>query len=136
MQRAIEAGDVTTVSLLIRDTFPYRRRRDDMHGPEALSWLDQAMPKADNAPPDVRGRLMVMRVLIGGLFDDAAGARSLLPQGRALIPDDANHALDQAVAAVASIYYAVIEGSPEGVGLSIQEALRRFTALGNTAGQA
>ena len=135
MQRAIEGDDLETVSLLIRDTFSYRRRRDDPHGREAMAWLDQALPRADSAPPVVRGRLIVLRALVGGLTGDMTAARSV-PMGRALLPDDSDHALDQAVAAVASAFHAMVERSPEGVARSIHEALRRFTALGNEAGQA
>ena len=135
MQRAIKGGDVATVSLLIRDTFSYRRRRDDPHGREAMAWLDHAMPRAENAPPAVRGRLIVLRALVGGLSGDFTAVRSV-PVGRALIPDDTEHALDQAVAAVASAMYAVVERSPDGAAHFIQEALDRFIGLGNEAGQA
>ena len=55
---------------------------------------------------------------------------------RALLPDDDDHALDQAVAALARSYYAIAERSPEGLARSLQEALARFTALGNQSGQA
>ncbi|MGY1810005.1 ATP-binding protein [Blastococcus sp. SYSU D00669] len=134
LQRAIDAGDVATAALLLRDTLSYRTRRDDEQ--EAKGWLDRALALADDAPPDVRGRLLVLRALVGGLFGDLDSVQALLTEGRALLPDDADHAYDHAAAAVAAIYSAVAENAWADAERFIEDALARYTALHHEVGQA
>ncbi|MGY1601688.1 ATP-binding protein [Geodermatophilus sp. SYSU D00815] len=134
LQRAIDTGDVGTAALLLRDTLSYRTRRDDER--EAVKWLDRALARADDAAPDVRGRLLVLRAFVGGVFGDLASVRAMLPEGRALLPDDAAHAYDHAMAAVAGIYVAISENSLADAERWIQDALHRYTALHHEVGQA
>jgi predicted ATPase/class 3 adenylate cyclase len=134
LQRAIETGDIAAAALILRDTLSYRTRRDDEV--EARVWLDRALQRADGADPEVRGRLLVLRAMVGGIFGDFESVRTMLPEGRALLPDDAAHANDHAIAAVAGIYYAIAENSLKDAERSIQDALARFTALHHEIGQA
>ncbi|WP_448627677.1 ATP-binding protein [Geodermatophilus sp. URMC 64] len=134
LQRAIETGDLATAALILRDTVAYRTRRDDEL--ELRDWLDRALRRADGAAPEVRGRLLVLRALIGGIFGDVDAVRSMLPEGRALLPDDAAHANDLALAAVAGIYYAIAENKLDDAERSIEDALARFTTLHHEVGQA
>jgi predicted ATPase len=133
VQRALEAGDVATVARLTRDAYGYLSQRDDEG--EAVTWLDRALALADSAPAAVRGRLLVLRALGAGILGDFDLTRTLLSTGWPLLPDDADHAYDQAAAAVTAVYAALAE-DPAQAPLLIEKAATRFRELGHKLGQA
>src|SRR4029453_15010330 len=90
--------------------------RDGM--PEAMDWVEQIMPRSAAAPAEVRGRLLILRALLAGSFNNPAPVTSLWEEGCRLLPDDADHAYDRGLAAYAGIFAALADGS-------IEDALRR-----------
>ena len=134
MQWLIEAGDVETAALLMRNAVGYLVRLGGER--EVLSWLEQTLPGACGAPLAVRGRLLVLRALVAGYLGDFATVLALLPEGRALLPDDDEHAYDQAFAAVAAIYAAMAEGSIERAARCVEDAAARFARLHQELGVA
>jgi hypothetical protein len=133
VQRAIDAADVETAALLIRNTFGYVTRRDAER--ETSGWLDQTLPLAAGAPPAVRGRLLIMRALVTAVSGDPA-VRHLLEEGRRLVPDDAEHVYDHALAAYACTHVAMADGSVEEASRCIHEAAARMVAMGRQVGVA
>ena len=133
MRRAIDAGDTATVARLTRDSFAYLAHRDAEA--EVVGWLDHILALGDGGPSAVRGRLLVVRALAATVFGDFGKARSLLAQGRPLLPDDADHAYDHALAAAADAYLAMAE-DPGQASQRIEEAAARFAALGDDLGRA
>jgi predicted ATPase/class 3 adenylate cyclase len=131
VQRAIDTGDLESAALLIRNALGYLVRRSGER--EALAWLEQALPRASSA---VRGRLLVLRALLAGVFLDLPAVGPLLAEGLRLLPDDADHAYDRALAAMAGIYAAMAEGSVEKWARGIEETAARFAALGQDLGRA
>ena len=123
VQRAIDAGDVDSATLVLRNTFPYLLRRDAER--EAMAWLEQLEPRAAEAPGAVRGRLLVLRALFAGMVGDLTVVRPLLSEGRRLLPDD--EASDRALVATAGTFAAMAEGSVEG--LAYAAILRADLAL-------
>ena len=123
VQRVIDAGDVDSATLVLRNTFPYLLRRDAER--EAMAWLEQLGPGADGAPDAVRGRLLVLRALFAGMVGDLAVVRPLLVEGRRLLRDD--EASDRALVATAGTFAAMAEGSVEG--LAYAAILRADLAL-------
>ena len=123
VQRTIDAGDVDSASLFLRNTFPYLLQRDAER--EAMAWLEQLEPRAADAPDAVRGRLLVLRALFAGMVGDLAVVRPLLAEGRRLLPDD--DASDRALVATAGTFAAMAEGSIEG--LAYAAILRADLAL-------
>jgi predicted ATPase/class 3 adenylate cyclase len=106
VRRAIDAGDVATVARLARDGFVPLAHRDAEA--EVLAWRDRALALGHAAPP-ARGRLLVVRGLAATIFGDFATARQLLAEGRSLLPDDADHAYDHALAVAADAYGAMAD---------------------------
>ena len=133
VQRTLDAGDTATVALLVRNAFIYLVQRDAEA--EAVVWLDQALFHTDPAEPAVRGRLLIVRALAATVFGDFALARSMLDEGRRLLPDDPEHRFDDALAAVTDAYLAVSE-DPRTAGPVVAEAAARMTAVENRLGQA
>ena len=133
VQRTLDAGDTATVALLVRNAFIYLVQRDAEA--EAVAWLDQALSHTDPAEPAVRGRLLTVRALAATVFGDFALARSMLDEGRRLLPDDPEHRFDDALAAVTDAYLAVSE-DPRTAGPVVAEAAARMTAVENRLGQA
>jgi predicted ATPase/class 3 adenylate cyclase len=123
VQRTIDAGDVDSATLLLRNTFPYLLRRDAER--EAMVWLEQLEPRAAAAADPVRGRLLVLRALFAGMVGDLTVVRALLVEGRRLLPDDV--ASDRALVATAGTFAAMAEGSVEG--LAYAAILRADLAL-------
>jgi hypothetical protein len=123
MQRAIDAGDVDSATLVLRNTFPYLLRRDAER--EAMAWLQQLEPRAAGEPDAVRGRLLVLRALFAGMVGDLTVVRPLLSEGRRLLLDD--EASDRALVATAGTFAAMAEGSVEG--LAYAAILRADLAL-------
>jgi hypothetical protein len=121
------------VSLLVRNAFIYLVQRDAEA--EAVVWLDQALSRAGSSEPAVRGRLLTVRALAATVFGDFALARSMLDEGRRLLPDDPEHRFDDALAAVTDAYLAVSE-DPRTAGPVVAEAAARMTAVENRLGQA
>jgi hypothetical protein len=132
-QRALRDGDVTTVARLVRDVFGYLSQRDAES--EAAGWLDQALPLAGSAPESVRARLLVLRGLAAGILGDFELARTLLSEGRPILPDDDEHAYDQAAAGVAALYSAIVSDPAQAPAL-VEDAAARFGALGHGLGRA
>ncbi|TFV86981.1 AAA family ATPase [Blastococcus sp. CT_GayMR16] len=131
VQRAIDTGRLETAALLIRNALGYLVRRSGER--EAVAWLEQALPRSTSA---VRGRLLVLRALLAGVFVDLPAVRPLLDEGLDLLPDDDDHAYDRALAAMAGIYAAMAEGSVEKWAHGIEETAGRFAALGQDLGRA
>jgi hypothetical protein len=111
VQRALDGGDVGTATLLVRNTFPYLLRRDAER--EAVGWLEQLVPGAAQAPPALRGRLLVLRALFSGMVGDLPAVPPLLAEGRRLLRDD--DASDRALVAATGTFAAMAEGSVEGL---------------------
>ncbi|WP_448628608.1 adenylate/guanylate cyclase domain-containing protein [Geodermatophilus sp. URMC 64] len=130
VQRAVDAGDAETVAALVRSASPYLSRRDAER--EAAGWLDGVLPRAGDAPPDVRGRLLAFRAIIAGILGDVAVLRRSLEGARSLLRDDADHALEQALLAYADVFAALVDGSVEEASRKVEEAVTRFTALGRS----
>jgi predicted ATPase/class 3 adenylate cyclase len=128
VQRAIDRSDAQTAARLISNAFVYLVRREAWQ--EVLTWMDQALPAAATGPPDVRGRLLVHRAIFAGLLGDLPGVGAPLDEGRRLLPDDAEHALDNAVAAFAGIYAGLARGSAGEAIECAEEAGSRFAAAG------
>jgi predicted ATPase/class 3 adenylate cyclase len=133
MQHLIDARDVVTAALLISHTFPFLIRRDAER--EAMGWLDQILRSAAVAPAEVRGRLLIHRAAVGIRVGDAS-VRPLLEEGRRLVPDDPDHALDRVRAAMASYYVALVSGSVEEASRYVDELAARYAALGHELGLA
>lgn len=133
MQRALDAGDLALVARLIRDLFLYLAHRDAEM--EAVAWLDQGLARAHRAPPAVRARLLVVRSLAAAL-GDFAEARALVAEARSLLPDDADHAFDHAIAATTDAFCAVAVSGPDEAVRMIEEATARLGALGIELGLA
>jgi hypothetical protein len=123
VQRAIDAGDADSATMILRNTFPYLLRRDAER--EAMAWLEQLEPRAAGAPDPVRGRLLVLRALFAGMVGDLTVVRPLLAEGRRLLLDD--EASDRALVATAGTFAAMAEGSVEG--LAYAAILRADLAL-------
>jgi predicted ATPase/class 3 adenylate cyclase len=120
VQRAVDAADVETTTLVLRNTFPYLLRRDAER--EAVGWLQQVRP---DGPDVVRGRFLVLRALFAGMGGDLTAVRPWLEQGRRLLGDD--DAADRALVATAGTFAAMAEGSVEG--LAYAALLRADLAL-------
>ena len=133
VNRALEAGDAATVALLARDAFGYLSQRD-AEG-EAQAWAEQALDLPTTGPDAVRGRLLLVWALAARIAGDSDLVRSRLDEARRLIPDDAEHAYDQAAAAITAVYEALAH-DPEQAPELIQQAADRFGALGHSLGQA
>jgi hypothetical protein len=125
VQRALDAADVETATLLVRNTFPYLLRRDAER--EAGGWLEQLVPAAAAAPPAVRGRLLVLRALFAGMVGDLPVVPRLLAEGRRLLLVTDDDASDRALVAAAGTFAAMAEGSVEG--LAYAAILRADLAL-------
>ena len=80
LQRAIDTADVGTVTLILRNTFPYLLWRDAER--EAVGWLEQLRSLEAGAPAAVRGRALVLRALFAGMVGELPVVRSLLTEGR------------------------------------------------------
>jgi predicted ATPase len=121
VRRAVEAADAATVSLLLRNSFPYLLQRDAER--EAVGWLEKT--PASDAPADVRGRMLVLRALFAGMVGDLTVVRPLLAEGRRLLldPDDS----DRSLVAATGTFAAMAEGSLEG--LAYAAILRADLAL-------
>ena len=113
LQRTIEAADVETVTLVLRNTFPYLLRRDAER--EAVGWLEQLAPHAADAPDVVRGRLLVLRALFAGMVGDLPVVPPLLAEGRRLLLEKDDDASDRALVAATGTFAAMAEGSVEGL---------------------
>jgi hypothetical protein len=134
VQRVIAAGDVATAAVLIRNSFgPLRIRGAET---EAVGWLHQLLPHAADAPPDVRGRVLVLQALVESLFGDQTAVGALLDDGLRLLPDDDEYAFDRAVAAVAGIAPAMVTGSFAAATRAVAEAKAHFVRLGIPMGEA
>jgi predicted ATPase/class 3 adenylate cyclase len=120
VQRCVDAGDVLTATLVVRNSFPYLLRRDAER--EAVGWLQQLRPEG---PDGVRGRFLVLRALFAGMVGDLPAVRPWLQEGRRLIGDD--DAADRALVATAGAFAAMAEGSVEG--LAYAALLRADLAL-------
>ena len=121
LQRAIDAADVETAALLLRNSFPYLLRRDGER--EAVGWLEQILPRTADAPDDVRGRVLVLRALFVGMIGDLPVVPPLLEAGRRLLSADE----DRALVAAAGTFAAMADGSGEG--LAYAAILRADLAL-------
>jgi predicted ATPase/class 3 adenylate cyclase len=128
VQRAIDAVDVETATLLIRDTVAYQVMRDAQR--EVLDWLEQIAAQTADVPADARGRLLILRAVLAGVFNDFAAVRPLWEEGRRLLPDDDDHGYDHTLAAYASIFVALADGSVEEASRRIEETAARSAALG------
>jgi predicted ATPase/class 3 adenylate cyclase len=125
--RVIAAGDVATAAVLIRNSYgPLRLRGAET---EAVDWLRQVLPRAAGAPPAVRGRVLVLHALVESLFGEQTAVGALLEEGLRLLPDDDEFAYDRAVAAVAGIAPALVDGSFEGAARAVAEAKAHFVRL-------
>ncbi len=133
VQRLLDGGDVDTVALLIRNAATYLRYRGAET--EAKGWVDAALARAHGASPAVHGRLLVLGAVLASVLGDRASVPGLLSEGEALLPEDAEHELDRALATIPGIQVAVDRGLPEGA-RAADAALARFTALGFEIGQA
>ena len=133
VQRLLDDGDVASVGLLIRDAATYLRFRG--LETEATTWVDAALARSDGAPPAVRGRLLVSRAVLASVLGDSASVPALLEEGEALLPEDEDHELDRALAAIPGIQVRTRLGIREGA-RSAEEGLARFAALGMEVGQA
>jgi predicted ATPase/class 3 adenylate cyclase len=131
--RSLDGGDLETVARLARDTFGYLSHRDAEI--EAIGWLDEALgrPVAD---PATRGRLLVTRALAATVFAEFDLARSLLAQAMPLVPVDADHALDRALAAMAEAYCATATDPPEEAAPVVERAAAELAAVGADLGRA
>jgi hypothetical protein len=138
LQRVIEAGDVPTAALLLRNTYGYFARRDAER--EMTTWVDRALSVAAGAPAQARGRLLILRAMLAGLFGELSAVGPLVDEGRRLLSCDddegSSHGYDLAFAAVAGIYAAMSDGSVDRAARSAEEALTRFIALHQLLGQA
>jgi len=132
VRRALDAGDVTTVAVLVRDAFVELAQHDAEA--EAVEWLDQALAAAGSAPTEVRGRLLVVRALAGTIFGDFARAHALLAEAEPLLPEDDDFAYDRAIAAATAAYVAVAEDPGHAMQL-VREAAARMTATGDELGR-
>jgi predicted ATPase/class 3 adenylate cyclase len=133
VNRALEDGDAATVALLARDVFGYLSQRDAEA--EARAWVEQALELPTTGATAVRGRLLVVWALAASIAGDDDPLRDRLGEVQRLLPDDEEHAYDQAAAAIAAIYEALAHDPEEAPGL-IQQAADRFGALGHRLGQA
>jgi hypothetical protein len=131
--RALGADDLRTAAVLIRDVIGYLAFRDAEV--EGAAWLDQALLRAADAPPDVLGRLLILRATVAIPLGDLPAVVPLLRRGRPLLPDDPDFDVDRALAAVAAIQEGFEQG-PAGAARCVDDALRRFTELGIEIGQA
>lgn len=131
--RALEDGDAATVALLARDVFGYLSQRD-AEG-EARAWTEQALELPTTGPAAVRGRLLLVWSLAARIAGDSHLVDSRLDEARRLLPDDAEHAYDQAAAAITAVYEALAH-HPEEAPALIRQAADRFGALGHSLGQA
>ncbi|HLM06667.1 MAG TPA: adenylate/guanylate cyclase domain-containing protein [Blastococcus sp.] len=134
VQRAIDRGDLETATLLIRNTVSYLSRR--VAEREAWGWLNQMHAQAGTAAPAVRGRLLILRGLFARAVGEATAIRPLLEEGRRLLPDDADHALDRTLMAFAGIFAALADGSIEEASRCIDEMAARSAATGRRVGAA
>jgi predicted ATPase len=132
MQRAIDTADAETAGLLIRNSFPYLVQRDALW--EAVSWLEQILPQAADAPAAVRGRLLLSRAIAAGFLGDLTAVRPLLEEGRRLLPDDTQDAWDRTGTALAGYYAALADGAVEDALRCLDEATAGFTSLGEEHG--
>ncbi|MEX5719140.1 ATP-binding protein [Geodermatophilus maliterrae] len=128
VHRAIDAADVETVALLIRNAFPYLVLRDGVQ--EALVWLDQVLPRATEASAAGRARLLVLRAIVAGSFGDVAAVRPLMEESCRLLPKDHEDAYDRLGVAWAGLYAALADGSVDEASRRIEEAAAHGTALG------
>jgi predicted ATPase/class 3 adenylate cyclase len=133
-RRALDAGAVETTARLLRNTYTYVLLRDAER--EAAGWLDQILPRAAEAPADVRGLLLILRANFAGALGEVTNIRELWEEGRSLLPDDADHAQDQVLVALAGVYAAMADGSLDEVSLYVDEAASRSAALGLDTGVA
>ena len=133
VQRLLDDGDITSVALLIRNAATYLRYRGAES--EAAAWLDDALARAPDAAPAARGRLLVGRAVLASVLGERASVPDLLQQGEALLPEDAEHELDRALATIPGIQIALDRGLAQGA-RAADAALARFTALGFDVGQA
>jgi predicted ATPase/class 3 adenylate cyclase len=132
-RRAVDAGDIEMVARLARDGFVPLAHRDGEA--EAVEWLDAALAVgAGPARPAVRGRLLVVRALASTVFGDFAAAGSLVDEGRALLPDDGDHAYDHALAAATDAYIAMAE-NPLAAAPLIADAAARLAGAGDELSQ-
>jgi predicted ATPase/class 3 adenylate cyclase len=133
VERLLDDGDVASVALLVRNAATYLRYRGAER--EATGWLDAALAKADAGAPAVRGRLLVLRAVLASVVGERASVPGLLEEAMRLLPEDPDHQLDRALAAIPGIQVAVERGLDEG-DRAAEGALTRFTAIGLDAGQA
>jgi predicted ATPase/class 3 adenylate cyclase len=132
-RRMLDGGDVASLALLVRNGIGHLALRDATV--EAVGWLDEALELAGTARPSLRGRLLVLRAVFGVATGDLSRMPAWVAEGEPLLPDDAEHELDHALAAVARIQ----EGAERGLEHAIEAvdvALARFTSLGLELGQA
>jgi hypothetical protein len=133
VQRLLDDGDVASVALLVRNAGMYLRYRG--LETEAGTWLDAALAMSEGAPSAVRGRLLVGRAVLASVLGERASVPALLSEGAALLPEDEDHELDRALAAIAGIQVSLEGGLQEGA-RAVDAGLARFTALGLEVGQA
>jgi hypothetical protein len=132
-RRMLRDRDLGSLALLVRNAIGHLALRDA--SVEAVGWLDEALDLAGPAPSAVRGRLLVLRAVFGVATGELSRMPAWVAEGERLLPEDAEHAFDHALAAVARIQ----EGFEQGVEQAIEAAdvaLSRFTALGLEIGQA
>jgi predicted ATPase len=128
VQRAIDRSDAQTAALLISNAFVYLVRREPWQ--EVLRWMDLALSAAATGPADVRGRLLVHRAIFAGFLGDLPAVGPILDEALCLLPNDAKHGLDRAVATFAGIYAALGRGSVGEAIECAEEAGSRFAAAG------
>ena len=132
VQRAIDAGDVATVALLAGTCSPTSCSAT----PSARRWPGwSSLELPTTGATAVRGRLLVLWALARASRGTPTRCAPASYEGWRLLPDDAEHAYDQAAAAIAAVYEALARDPEEAPGL-IQQAADRFAALGHSLGQA
>jgi predicted ATPase len=126
VRRSLDAGDLVDVARLLRDGFLYLHFRDAEH--EAIGWLDDALRCATEADT-TRGRLLAIRALATTSLGDYATARSLMREGRSLVPDDKQNAVEQAMLALTDGICASVDEPADVAMPAMNEAVRRYAAL-------
>jgi tetratricopeptide (TPR) repeat protein len=133
VRRAIALGDADVVARLARDAFAYATLRD--REGEVAEWLADLRQRgiADDA---VRARVMVVEALALTTTNHPKEARALLDEAWPLLPDDAEHALDHAMAAMAHGILVSMAGPIEAAVPALAEAARRFEIANSPLGRA
>ena len=126
VRRSLDAGDLVTVARLLRDGLIYLHFRDGED--EAIAWLDEALGRATGADT-TRGRLLAIRALATTALGEYGTARSLMIEGRSLVPADQENAVERAMLAMTDGICASADQTADVAMSAMEEAVHRYAAL-------